>query len=445
MKDEAGWDDLPMSETVREAVHGMGWRQPTPIQRLIVPQLGARRDVIGRAETGSGKTGAFGIFLASDIAAPGVQALVLAPTRELVIQITSDLNKIAEGSPFRAAAVYGGVPYEPQLAALADPATTCIVATTGRLLDLLARKQVLIDKVRVVVLDEADRMLDLGFLPEVERVLKLIPGARQTALFTATMPKRVAMLAHKYMSHPREVEVGSQTPETAWHYRIDVPSAHKMPALFALLEKEKPRMGLIFTRTREGSQQLAKDLLAADVPAVAFHGDLAQMQRERIVDSLKAGRTALVVATDVAARGLDIPLITHVVNYDIPEEPEQYVHRAGRTARAGRQGRVFTLVTENDGKAAEAVQRVAQRRLEPYPLTIETEMGDVDLGDRPLTPVKMDMPGGNARGARRHAEPTPPNPVGRLLRDVTKEKPDIDAPRKREGKLPPSRKDRKKE
>jgi len=238
--------------------------------------------------------------------------------------------------------------------------------------------------------------------------------------------------------------VGAQTPESAEHYRIDVPSAHKMPALLALLEKEKPRMGLVFTRTREGSQDLAKSLLAADIPAIAFHGELAQMQRERIVESLKAGRTALVVATDVAARGLDIPLITHVVNYDIPEEAEQYVHRAGRTARAGRNGRIFTLVTENDGKAAEAIQRLAKRKLEPYPLTIETEMGDVDLGLRPLTPVKMDMPGGHARGARRKAEPTPPNPVWRLLRDVTKVKADPDEPERPEGDLPPSRKERRK-
>ena len=442
---DAGWDDLPITERAREVVHRLGWRDPTPIQRLVVPQLAMRRDVIGRAETGSGKTAAFGLVFADDVKAPGLQMLVLAPTRELVVQIASELNKLAEGAAFRAVPIYGGVSYDPQLAALADPRTTCVVATTGRLLDLLARKQVLLDKVRVVVIDEADRMLDLGFLPEVERVLKLIPGARQTALFTATMPKRIATLAHQYMSHPRDIEVGPQTPETAEHYRIDVPSAHKVPALLALLEKEAPRMGLVFTRTRDGSQQLAKALDAADVAAVAFHGDLPQDQRERVVAALKEGRTRLVVATDVAARGLDISGITHVVNFDVPEEPEQYVHRAGRTARAGRQGRVFTLVTENDGKAVEAIQRLAQRKLVPFPLTIETEMGDVDLGDRPLTPVKMDMPGGHARGARRKAEPTPPNPVGKLLRDVTKEKPDEDAPRRPESDLPPSRKERRRE
>ncbi|HUR68660.1 MAG TPA: DEAD/DEAH box helicase [Candidatus Thermoplasmatota archaeon] len=443
MADDASWDDLPVSERIRDVVHRIGWREPTPIQRLVLPQLAMGRDVIGRAETGSGKTGAFGVWLTSEVKAPGVQALVLAPTRELATQIAGDLNRLAEGAPFRAAAIYGGVPYEPQLAALADPATTCIVATTGRLLDLLARKQVLLDKVRVVVLDEADRMLDLGFIGEVERILKLIPGARQTALFTATMPKKVALLAHQYMSHPREVEVGPLTPEQAEHYRVDVPSQHRTAALLALLDKESPKVCLVFTRTREGSQTLAKELLAADVPAVAFHGDLAQEQRERVVASLKAGRTALVVATDVAARGLDITGITHVVNYDVPEEAEQYVHRAGRTARAGKSGRVFSLVTENDGKAVVAAERAAQRKLHPYPLTIETEMGDIDLTGRPLTPAKSEMRGGNARGAKTKADPTPPNPLGKLLRDVTKPQADPDAPKRPESDLPPSRRERR--
>ena len=443
MSDDATWDDLPLSERARETVHSLGWREPTPIQRLIVPQLAMGRDVIGRAETGSGKTGAFGLILADQVKAPGLQALVLAPTRELVTQIAAELNKLAAGAPFRATPIYGGVPYDAQLAALADPETTCVVATTGRLLDLLARKQVLLDRVRFVVLDEADRMLDLGFLPEVERVLKLVPGARQTALFTATMPKKVAQLAHKYMSHPRGVEVGPQTPESAEHYRIDVPSQHKLDALVALLEKERPRMGLVFTRTRDGSAILAKRLVERGVFAVAFHGDLTQPQRERVVEDLKAGRTSLVVATDVAARGLDISGITHVINHDVPEEAEQYVHRAGRTARAGKSGRVFTLVTENDGAHVVAAERAAQKKLQPYPLTIETEMGDIQLGDRALTPPKVEMRGGYARGAKRKNAPTPPNPMGKLLREADP-KPDEDAPAGPENKLPPSRRERKK-
>lgn len=436
-----GFDDLPVSERAREAVHALGWREPTPIQCQVVPQLVAGRDVIGRAETGSGKTAAFGLYLTDAVKAPGIQALVLAPTRELVTQIAGDLNKLAAGAPFRAVAVYGGVPYDDQLAAMRDPGTTCVVATTGRLLDLLARRQVLLDHVRVVVIDEADRMLDLGFLPEVERVLKFIPGGRQTALFTATMPKKVAQLAHRYMSHPREVEVGRATPESAEHHRIDVASQYKFAALVALVEKERPARAIVFTRTREGSQLLADQLVRAGVLAVAFHGDLTQPQRERVVDNLKAGRTALVVATDVAARGLDVPDITHVVNYDVPEEAETYVHRAGRTARAGKAGRVFTLVTENDGAHAQAAERAAKLKMRPYPLAIRTEEGeDLVVGDKGPMPPKMSMPGGNARGARRKAKATPPNPLGRLEKELRQEAEGADVPARRpEYDLPPSR------
>ncbi|MEA3198728.1 MAG: ATP-dependent helicase DeaD [Thermoplasmata archaeon] len=438
--EEATFDDLPLSERAREAVHRLGWRAPTPIQRLAVPQLAMGRDVIGRAQTGSGKTAAFGLVLTDQVKAPGVQALVLAPTRELVVQIARDLNALAEGAPFRAVPVYGGVPYDEQIAALADPATTCIVATTGRLLDLLARRQVLLDQVRFVVLDEADRMLDLGFLPEVERVLKLIPGGRQTALFTATMPRKVALLAHQYMAHPREVEVGPQTPLTAEHYRVDVASTHRHAALAALLAKEKPARCLVFVRTREGAAKLARELVEQGVLATPLHGDLTQPQRERVVASLREGRTALVVATDVAARGLDFPAISHVVNFEVPEEADQYVHRAGRTARAGREGRVFTLVTENDGRALEAVQRAAKVALQPYALSFLSAQGDVvDTATTPLTPPKMEMPGGNARGARRRAKPTPPNPLSKLVEEPEPE-PEAKGP---ENDLPPSRRERR--
>ena len=425
------FDDLPISERAREVAHQLGWRAPTPIQKLVLPQLAMRRDVIGRAETGSGKTAAFGLWLTDEVSAPGVQALVLAPTRELVVQITEELNKLAKGAPFRAVAVYGGVPYDPQLAALREGETTCVVATTGRLLDLLARKQVLLDRVRVVVLDEADRMLDLGFLPEVERILKLIPGARQTALFTATMPKRVATLAHQYMSHPREVEVGPMTPETAEHYRIDVHSDSKLDALVALLEKEKPREGLVFTRTRDGAQKLARELVERGVLATALHGDLDQRARERIVQNLKEGRTALVVATDVAARGLDIAGITHVINYDVPEEAEQYVHRAGRTARAGRHGRVFTLVTENDGAHMLAAEKAAKTKLKSFMVNVE------GVRSAPLPP-RQEAAGGYAKGVKRKAKPQVVTPRAAKPREDEAD----DAPRGREFDLPPSRRRR---
>jgi ATP-dependent RNA helicase DeaD len=420
---EMSFDDLPLSERARDVVHELGWRGPTPIQQAVIPQLVLMRDVIGRAQTGSGKT---------------VQALVLAPTRELVVQIARDLNTLAKGAPFRAVAVYGGVPYDEQIRAMQDPETTCVVATTGRLLDLLARKQAALDKVRFVVLDEADRMLDLGFLPEVERVLKAIPGGRQTALFTATMPKKIATLAHQYMSHPRDLEVGEQTPESAEHLRIDVASTNQLAALIALIEKERPTRTLIFTRTRDGAQILARKLVEAGILATPLHGDLNQQQRERVVANIREGRDALIVATDVAARGLDFPAITHVINYDVPEEAETYVHRAGRTARAGKEGRVFSLVTENDGTKVTALERAAKRRLEPYRVQFHNAQGDVvDTATAPITPPKIEKPGGNARGAKRKNKATTPNPLAQQAKASAVEP--LPERRRAEHDLPPSR------
>jgi ATP-dependent RNA helicase DeaD len=425
---DASWDDLPLSERARDVVHRLGWRAPTPIQALVVPQLAAGRDVIARAETGSGKTAAFGLVLADAVRAPGLQALVLAPTRELAVQIADELTKLAEDAPFRAVALHGGVPYDGQLAALRDPSTTCVVATTGRLLDFLAKRQVALDQVRFVVIDEADRMLDLGFLPEVERVLKLVPGSRQTALFTATMPKKVAALARRSMAHAREIEVGRATPAGAEHYRIDVPSERKLAALEALLDRESPRCALLFARTREGAHALARALRDRGYPALELHGDLDQAKRSAVVEGLRAGRARYVVATDVAARGLDFEDVTHVVNVDVPEEPEQYVHRAGRTARAGRAGRILTLVTESDGAAARAAEQAAKVAFRPYVLEGLTL-------DAPVPP-RPERAGGNARGARRKRKPTAPRPK---RPEAQPEEPATE----REFDLPPSRRRRR--
>ncbi|HVL49519.1 MAG TPA: DEAD/DEAH box helicase [Candidatus Thermoplasmatota archaeon] len=422
------FDDLPITERAREAAHALGWREPTPIQAAVLPQLAAGRDVIGRAETGSGKTGAFGLFLTDAVADGGLKALVLAPTRELVVQIARDLNALGRGSPFRAVAAYGGVPHEDQLAALTDPATTCAVATTGRLLDLLEKRPRLLESVRFLVLDEADRMLDLGFLPDVERILRFIPGERQTALFTATMPKKVTDLARKYMSHPREVGVGAATPESATHHRIDVSSVHKHQALLALLAAERPERALVFARTREGAHDVARRLRESGIAAVSFAGDLDQAARDRVVAGFASGAHALVVATDVAARGLDIPGITHVVNFDAPEEADAYVHRAGRTARAGRAGRVFTLVGENDGARIVAAEREARVRLLPYRLPADDNAPPM----RAAAPPKPVRRGGNAAGtARRRAPQAPANPLKREAKDVRKKGPEHSLPRSR--------------
>jgi ATP-dependent RNA helicase DeaD len=250
------------------------------------------------------------------------------------------------------------------------------------------------------------------------------------------MPRKVAQLAHKYMAHPREIEVGRTTPESAEHYRVDVNSARKLAALLALVEKERPAVALVFARTRDGVQLLARDIESAGVSARGFHGDLDQIQRERVVADLKEGRAHLVVATDVAARGLDIQGITHVINYDVPEEAETYVHRAGRTARAGKSGRVFSLVTENDGALVVAAERAAKLKLRPFGLTILEDGVEIQLTKETMTPPKPEMRGGNARGARRKNAPTPPKPV--KLTELPEE-----TVREHEFRLPPSRRERK--
>ncbi len=435
------FDDLPLSERARDVVHALGWTAPTPIQTGVIPQLVHHRDVIGRAETGSGKTAAFGLALVDAIEAPGIQALVLAPTRELAQQVASDLNILAATAPFRAIAIHGGVPIEPQVPALGDDSITCIVATTGRLLDLCRERPHILAGITHVIIDEADRMLDLGFLPEVERVLKLIPSTHQTALFSATLPKKIADLAHQYMAHPRVIEVGDHTPDTATHYRVDIHSAHKFVALIALLEKENPTSALVFARTRQGARTLAQQLKAAEVRAEAFHGDLDQHSREDVVAALKSGRVRIVVATDVAARGLHVPGLTHVINYDAPEDAEAYVHRAGRTARSGKSGRVFTLVTENDVDHVAKAEQGAHARFQSYvlPGTPAMPEGATLTRDEPLTtaPPGRSVGGGYAKGAKKKKEGSPPKSPGWTPKTKAK---DRSKSRKRpEFDLPPSR------
>ncbi|HLE95906.1 MAG TPA: DEAD/DEAH box helicase [Candidatus Thermoplasmatota archaeon] len=355
----SGFDQLGLSESTLQAVHRLGWRVPTPIQRASLPQLMAGRDVVAEAETGSGKTGAFGMWLVERARGPGLGALVLVPTRELAVQVASDLQAIAHGSTFRAVAVHGGVAWEPQLAAMRDPATTCVVATPGRLLDFVRERKLPVAEMRFAVLDECDRMLDLGFMKDVERILADLPKGRQVAMFSATVPPEIERLARRFLPVARIVrpEGRPTVPESSEHFRIDVPSSQRREALLKLLRLEDPESCLVFCRTRADADDLGSWLALHDVRASALHGDLAQASREDVLARFRAGQVRVLAATDLAGRGLDIPAVTHVVNHHAPEEPDAYVHRAGRTARAGRPGRVFSLVTEKDATAFEAALR----------------------------------------------------------------------------------------
>lgn len=385
------WDDLGLSERARDAVHRLGWREPTPIQRAALPHLVKGKDVVGEAETGSGKTGAFGLAMTDVAPGPGLTALVLAPTRELALQVARDLNVLGEGAVFRAVAVYGGVPWEPQLADVRRADTTCVVATPGRLLDFIHLQGLKLDKVRFAVIDEADRLFDLGFIKDVERILAELPVARQISLFSATFPDEVVRLARRHMLTAKHVAPGGRpaVPETSEHFRVDVASSAKREAFVALLGAESPRLALVFVRKRSDARDLVRWLKDHGVAATALHGDLDQPKREAVLARFRAGEVPLLVATDLAARGLDVPGITHVFNYDVPEESDAYQHRAGRTARAGRAGRVFTLVTEKDHatlvEALDGVEGVAMRR---YRLEGFQPAKSVQEGRSPHLPTK---------------------------------------------------------
>jgi len=351
---------LGLAPAVVRALSGRGIAEPFAIQRLVIPDALAGHDVLAQSPTGSGKTLAFVLPLIERLsradARPGaVAALVLAPTRELALQIVEEASGLAAAAGLTVAAAYGGVGIERQ--AKAARRAHLLVATPGRLLDLMGRGAVSLDRVRVLVLDEADRMLDMGFRPDVDRIVRATPAARQTLLFSATLEGEVAALASAYTRDARRHE---QAPARARAARIDhrfVPVAHedKLSALVGELRAERGRT-LVFVRTKRGADRLVKRLAAQGVAAVAMHGDKTQGQRERALAGFHAGDVDVLVATDVAARGIDVEDVTHVINFDAPEDREGYVHRVGRTGRAGRAGTGVTFVMDDQ---AGDVHRIA--------------------------------------------------------------------------------------
>jgi len=337
---------LGVSAEVAFALEERGIVSPFPIQALVLPDALAGLDVLAKAPTGSGKTFAFGLPVVERTTpadgAPSV--LVLVPTRELAAQVADELELIGRKKGLRVAAVYGGAPIASQ--AKRARGAHVLVATPGRLQDLVERRLVSLDRVRTLVLDEADRMLDMGFKPQVDRLVRRLPRVRQTMLFSATLDGEVGELARAYTSNPVRVE--ARLPESedqgeVVHTFIAVTADGKLDRLIEELEADR-ELALVFVRTKRGADRLARKLHARDVPALALHGDMSQGQRERALGRFRSGKVKTLVATDVAARGLDLSDITHVINYDPPEDDKGYVHRVGRTGRAGRSGRGITLV-----------------------------------------------------------------------------------------------------
>jgi len=337
---------LGVSAEVEQSLAARGIAEPFRIQSLVVPDALEGRDVLGKAPTGSGKTLAFGLPIV-ELVSPGEKApaaLVLAPTRELALQVTEELTLLGKPKGLRAAAAYGGAPVAAQVKRLRG--AHVIVATPGRLNDLVQRRMVSLDSVRILVLDEADRMLDMGFQPQVDRIVRRLPAKRQTMLFSATLDGAVGQLARAYTSNPSrfEAELPSQHSDGAVeHEFVAVTSEDKLERLIDVLGKDR-ELALVFVRTKRGADRLVHKLRARGVEAAAMHGDMTQGARVRALERFRSGKVTTLVATDVAARGLDLDDISHVINYDPPEDGKGYVHRVGRTGRAGRSGQGITLV-----------------------------------------------------------------------------------------------------
>ena len=358
------FNDLALHPGLVQVVTELGYAEPTPIQSAVIPVMLTGADVIGQAQTGTGKTAAFALPLLHNLQPDQhhVQALVLCPTRELALQVAQAVGEYGRTQEARVLAVYGGQPYGPQISRL-KRGVDVIVGTPGRLIDLLDRKAIDLSHIQTIVLDEADEMLSMGFIEDIEKILAGTPAERQTALFSATLPAPIRRLADKYMHEPRYIQVQRDQVTLAAieqrHYLVN--QGDKLAALTRLFEMEKVTSALVFVRTRAGTGELANELTRRGFPAEALNGDLTQEMRERTLDRFRRNQVKVLVATDVAARGLDIDDISHVVNYELPDDPEIYIHRIGRTGRAGKTGIAISLVTPREKRLLRQVESLIRQ------------------------------------------------------------------------------------
>jgi ATP-dependent RNA helicase DeaD len=367
---------LNLREEVMQAINELGYSEPTPIQSAMIPIMLGGADVIGQAQTGTGKTAAFALPILQNFKSDRyVQALVLAPTRELALQVADSMIEYGKHLDVRVLAVYGGQPYGPQISRL-NRGVDVVVGTPGRLLDLIERNALNIKHVRTVVLDEADEMLNMGFIEDVEKILAETPAERQTALFSATLPPRIRTLSSRFMRDPQSVTIKRETltlASTEQRYYL-VHEADKTNALTRLFEIEPIKSALIFARTRAETATLANELVVRGIPAEAIHGDLDQNARERVLGRFRANQLKVLVATDVAARGLDIEDISHVFNYHLPDDAEVYIHRIGRTGRAGKTGIAITLISPREKRRLREVEALTKQPIKKMELPTVAEI-----------------------------------------------------------------------
>ena len=360
--------DLGLSKPVLEALDDIGYETPSPIQAEMIPYVLEGRDVLGQAQTGTGKTAAFALPILSriDLQQKSPQVLVLAPTRELAIQVAEACQKYAaKMKGFHVLPIYGGQDYRGQMRQL-DRGVHVVVGTPGRVMDHIRRGTLKLDGLKTLVLDEADEMLRMGFIDDVEWVMEHIPEQRQIALFSATMPKEIHKIAQRYLNDPKEItiKVKTTTADTITQRYWMVSGHHKLDALTRILESEPFDAMIIFVRTKNATVELAEKLEARGYASAALNGDIAQNQREKTIDKLKKKQIDILIATDVAARGLDVPRISHVVNYDVPYDTESYVHRIGRTGRAGRTGEAILFIAPREKRMLQQIERATKQKIE---------------------------------------------------------------------------------
>ncbi|MEX0613125.1 MAG: DEAD/DEAH box helicase [Pirellulales bacterium] len=363
-----GFRELALSDTMLAALEKAGYTDPTPVQAGIIPRALAGVDVLGQARTGTGKTAAFAIPILEQAkhgrkGAPP-QALVLVPTRELAVQVRDEFEKLAHGRRLACVPIYGGKPIRGQIAKLQQGADV-VIGTPGRVLDLIARGSLDLRSVRTVVLDEADRMLDIGFRPDIEKILRRCPRERQTLLLSATVAPAVERLARTYMRDPEMMDFSPKTKavETIEQFYFTVDQERKFDLLVHLLKRDQPEQAIVFCRTKRGTERIYRRLSKHFNAADMMHGDMVQSARDRVMKAFRAGEVRLLVATDVVGRGIDVTRISHIVNYDIPQSSDDYVHRVGRTGRMGREGVAYTFVTTEEGGELTRIEILINRLL----------------------------------------------------------------------------------
>lgn len=374
VKNENKFGDIVLDKKIVTALKSMGFEEPSPIQQQAIPIALEGKDIIGQAQTGTGKTAAFGIPIIQGLnKQKAIQVLIMTPTRELAIQVSEEIGKIGRMSRVRVLPVYGGQPIDRQIKAL-KRGVQIVIGTPGRLLDHISRGTIKLDNVRFLVLDEADEMLDMGFVDDMEEIIRNLPAERQTLLFSATMPKPILSLTKRYMRAPQIVTVSKEDITVPLIEQVYFETRDKLDGLSRVLDAGTDGKCIIFCRTKKGVDELVASLMSRGYMAAGLHGDLSQFQRDQVMKKFRSNSIDILIATDVAARGLDIDNINYVVNYDIPQDPESYVHRIGRTGRAGNTGIAMTFIKPREFRQLKLIERTAKTRIQRRELPTSSDV-----------------------------------------------------------------------